>query len=307
MKRKFGGLVLSGLFLMISLLFTGCINSSKGLSYESDGQFRYHGGEKSYTIIGAEDNLPETVYVPSHYKGKEIVKYYSSYTVPSAHTIVPDNRHYWLYLDNVKRVYFPYNCDKTYFDWSDKIGSKSLIEQFYTSDDFGLQSFLNRANDLYFLSKPEIASLNFFVRETSYRKCVSEISEYLKDEYIAQFYDVQEEEYKLTMTKGYQDEQEYVRIFEFKLQIANTSYLFNYEGAPNDGYFFINEFGYGSKIENTPYQPIREGYTFGGWYKEAECKNEWNFDEDRLPQETHDETGSTEFIETKVYAKWIKK
>ena len=306
MRKKISALILSGIFVVMSMFLTGCINSSNELSYESDGRFRYYGGKKSYTIIGAEENLPETVYVPSHYKGKEIVKYYTSYTVPSIHTIVPDNRHYFLYLDNVKRAYFPYNCDRDYFDRSQALGSKSLTEQFYVSDGFGLQNFIKRTNDLYFLSKPELASLNFFVREALYRKCVVEILEYLKDEYIAKFYIFQEEKYKLKMKKEYQDEHEYIKIFEFQLQIANTSYLFNYEGSPNDGYFFINDFEYGKKIENTPYEPMREGYTFGGWYKEAECKNEWNFDEDKLPEAKYDEDGNVEFVETKLYAKWIK-
>ena len=93
----------------------------------------------------------------------------------------------------------------------------------------------------------------------------------------------------------------------FQIEKSNTSYLFNYEDAPNEGYFFINEFEHGGKIENTPYEPIREGYTFGGWYKESACTNEWNFDEDKLPEAEHDEDGNLKFVETKLYAKWIKK
>lgn len=45
--------------------------------------------------------------------------------------------------------------------------------------------------------------------------------------------------------------------------------MFNYIGAPNDGYFFINDFERGGLIEDTPYEPQQEGYTFGGWYKDA--------------------------------------
>ena len=307
MRKKIGILVLSGLFLMISILFTGCLSGKDdGLSYESDGQFRYHGGEKSYTIIRAEENLPETVYVPSHYKGKEIVKYYSSYTVPSIHTIMPDNRHYFLYLDNVKRAYFPYNCDRDYFDWTDKIGSKSLTEQFYVSDGFELIDLINRADELYSLSKVEIVSGSFFVRAVEYEKCIAAILEFMKDEFQAQFFTFQEGKYRLSMRKDYRKDHQYVGHTEFQIQIANTSYLFNYDKAPNDGYFFINEFEYGGKIENTPYEPIREGYTFGGWYKESACTNEWNFDEDKLPKAEYDEDGNLQFVETKLYAKWIK-
>lgn len=41
-----------------------------------------------------------------------------------------------------------------------------------------------------------------------------------------------------------------------------------------------------------PADPIREGYTFGGWYKEAECTNAWNFISDVV---TENQT---------LYAKW---
>ncbi len=92
-----------------------------------------------------------------------------------------------------------------------------------------------------------------------------------------------------------------------RYQIANTSYQFNYEGAPNEGYFYINDFARGGKIEGTPYEPQREGYTFGGWYKEPECVNKWDFETDKLPEATYDEEGYiTDFVETKLYAAWIK-
>ena len=41
-----------------------------------------------------------------------------------------------------------------------------------------------------------------------------------------------------------------------------------------------------------PPKPIRIGYVFGGWYKEAACINEWNFSEDRMASDTT------------IYAKW---
>ena len=63
---------------------------------------------------------------------------------------------------------------------------------------------------------------------------------------------------------------------------------------------------YGEKIENTPYEPMREGYTFGGWYKEAECINVWNFEQDTLPETLYNENNEEVYQETKLYAKWIK-
>ncbi|MBR2646808.1 MAG: InlB B-repeat-containing protein [Clostridia bacterium] len=94
--------------------------------------------------------------------------------------------------------------------------------------------------------------------------------------------------------------------YNFKICKANTAYMFNYENCPNDGYFFINDFEYGATIENAPYEPIRNGYTFGGWYKESECINAWDFETDTLPQAQYDEAGREIYQETKLYAKWIK-
>ena len=126
----------------------------------------------------------------------------------------------------------------------------------------------------------------------------------MEDDHNAKFFIFKEGKYRCMIRQEYWRNNEYIGCFEFQLQVTNTSYLFNYEGAPNDGYFFINDFGYGGKIENTPYEPKREGYTFGGWYKEPECINAWNFDEDKLPEAKQDEEGNAEFVETKLYAKW---
>lgn len=73
--------------------------------------------------------------------------------------------------------------------------------------------------------------------------------------------------------------------------------MFNYDEAPNEGYFFINDYPVGEMIENTPYEPVRERYTFAGWYKEAECLNVWNFGTDTYPE------AATSVL---LYAKWDK-
>ena len=87
---------------------------------------------------------------------------------------------------------------------------------------------------------------------------------------------------------------------------ANVSYYYNYENAPNDGYFWIDNYEYGETIEYIPEQPIRDGYTFGGWYRDSACVNEWNFECDTLPQAQYDEQEKEIYQETKLYAKWIK-
>ena len=49
--------------------------------------------------------------------------------------------------------------------------------------------------------------------------------------------------------------------------------------------------------DSPPPAPEREGYTFGGWYTEAECVNEWNFD--TVPQIAEGE-------QLRLYAGWEK-
>ncbi|MBO6263496.1 MAG: InlB B-repeat-containing protein [Clostridia bacterium] len=64
---------------------------------------------------------------------------------------------------------------------------------------------------------------------------------------------------------------------------------------------------YGTTIKDTPYYPLREGYGFTGWYKEPECINKWDFENNTLPTVEYDEEGNpTEYIETKLYAGWQK-
>lgn len=85
---------------------------------------------------------------------------------------------------------------------------------------------------------------------------------------------------------------------------ANVVYDINYETEYK--YHCVDNYEYGSLIEIVPPDPEREGYTFGGWYKEAECVNKWDYVKDTLPEEILDEDGNTVFQETALYAKWLK-
>ncbi len=59
-----------------------------------------------------------------------------------------------------------------------------------------------------------------------------------------------------------------------KFYSANVSYYYNYEGAPNDGYYWVDDLNLGDRIKTIPDHPQREKYKFCGWYKEKECINE---------------------------------
>jgi hypothetical protein len=85
---------------------------------------------------------------------------------------------------------------------------------------------------------------------------------------------------------------------------ADISYYYNYSDAPNNGYYWIDDYEYGGMITFVPPQVARDGYSFVGWYKEAECVNIWNFAEDRLPQAQYNEDDGIIYQETKLYARW---
>lgn len=87
-----------------------------------------------------------------------------------------------------------------------------------------------------------------------------------------------------------------------EIKPANVSFMNNYE---NGGYYLVDNCDYGSIIGFVPPEPTREGYTFGGWYKEPECINKWDFETDTLPEQIFDEEGKEIYQETKLYAKWL--
>ena len=91
-----------------------------------------------------------------------------------------------------------------------------------------------------------------------------------------------------------------------RMHMANVSYYYNYEDAPNEDYYWIDNYTYGDKIDYIPEIPIREGYTFNGWYKDSECIYPWDFEVDKTPDALYDEQGVEVYQETKLYAKWSK-
>ena len=86
------------------------------------------------------------------------------------------------------------------------------------------------------------------------------------------------------------------RYFRGSLLKANVSYYLNY--AENN-YYYIDYYENGEKILYIPPEPQRTGYSFGGWFKESDCVNQWNFDTDtvQITEEGQD---------VKLYAKWIQ-
>ncbi len=89
--------------------------------------------------------------------------------------------------------------------------------------------------------------------------------------------------------------------------IGNISYLNNYEGSPNEGYYWVDSYDE-SIVTFIPPEPQRAGYIFDGWYKEEECINRWDFEKDTTGKEIKlsSFSESTKYEITYLYAKWIE-
>ncbi len=85
------------------------------------------------------------------------------------------------------------------------------------------------------------------------------------------------------------------------LRPANVTFLLGYNDRPEHDVHWIDDIAYGSKIEQLPPKPVREGYEFGGWHKDSECAVLWNFDSDTVF------SPEGEYHENILYAKWTDK
>ena len=279
--------------------FSGCDIKTSHDYFISDGDFVYIDmsdfgpanepkEEDCYAIVGTNpQGLKEDIYVPAYYKDKVV-----RYTWIEENWTFAENR-FGLNVGNADSVYFPYTHKVftrgtgAYFAVYTRLGSERPKYCYFTGCEEEYIPFIKLAVYAHYSYGYYGGSSGNYVTKKMYQS---------KKELYGQDYNIIEIcNYKF-----------YVEGYDPFIQIANTSYMFNYEGEPNDGYFFINEFERGGLIENTPYEPRREGYRFAGWYKEPECVNAWDFCKDTLPEAEYDEEGNLLFVETKLYAKWVQ-
>lgn len=113
-----------------------------------------------------------------------------------------------------------------------------------------------------------------------------------------------------------------LNLSDYIIKLANVSYMYNFDGAEDDGYYWVDSYN-NELITFIPPEPTREGYTFNGWYKESECINLWDFETDKTANELIVDYKSVpnyrndyspkeppQYDENdgiKLYAKWIKK
>ena len=290
MKKKIKAL-LCLIFSCICFMTIGCrplFEIYHPPEVEWDGRFLYYlsgyDGNPYYYILGSEPELGvksevlDKLYIPSHYKGVRVDGFrcgFDGYDEKLGEVV-----HYTFGLDitPVKEIYCPYYMNSDIF-----LGERNFRKMVMT--------MIERVDDaIYPGSTVETMSyipnitFEYVVQYAKNQRRIQII--WLKD-YALYCYD------------------EHVGLYRY-IYKSNTAYMFNYEGSPNEDYYFINDFERGGLIENTPYEPIREGYEFCGWYKESECITKWDFTTDVLPAPTYDENGELEYVETKLYAKWNK-
>lgn len=109
---------------------------------------------------------------------------------------------------------------------------------------------------------------------------------------------------------GYNYYVQFVKPYESNLTnyIANVSYMYNYAGAENEGYYWVDSYDE-AVITFIPPDPERLGYLFGGWYKEPACITPWNFETDKTGElivldGSHGDYDTYEGAY--LYAKWVR-
>jgi len=117
--------------------------------------------------------------------------------------------------------------------------------------------------------------------------------------------------YKLTLERD--------GLLNCKYHLANIQFMYNYEEAPNEGYYWIDDLETGETLSYMPKDPTREGYTFGGWYADSECTTPYDFTAPSVKKECVPFDRTSEDLnyvkspynypkdyETYIYAKWIE-
>ena len=303
--NKIKRIIAFALSCMTIFCVTSCKKKSIYTRVENEGYAYYYNEEKDYYYITGdkEENNPSCWIIEPYLNGKE-VKYFGRFYGggwTTAGVLVPS-------LINVKELYLPYNMlVPTSLAGSIDLRSMPELPQKVflvnnAKDNEKVNGRTQGTNGFWLFASEKYAQKDplreIYFTPIGYEYRIEE----LNDQYP---WTEGTKEYTNGEYHFYLENTNYVNWY-IKICKANTSYMFNYDNSPNDDYFFIRDYEYGVAIENTPYEPIREGYTFEGWYKEPECINAWDFETDTLPETLYNENNEEVYQETKLYAKWIE-
>ena len=270
------------LTLSVNLFGCNCYLTGKGLV--ADDYFIYWiSGDGSFAgLIGLTElgRQQEYLIVPQYVDGVIPVEQVGGTTNQLKHVIKEYGEDCAGFNSSVlKRIYVPFYLEEIWVN-EEEVGDKAR-------DDFNIM----------FLGANEYAQHDFTRMKISY-KAYADYSDYVGEP----------DNCKITLR--YEDSG---RMFSFLP--ANVAYLYNYEEAPNEGGYWVDDYD-GEVISYVPENPVREGYTFDGWYKEPECINKWDFAKDIVPKKiiknyVSKETGHNyvkyEYKQTSLYAKWSQK
>ena len=252
---------------------------------EWDGRFLYYPYQNNYAIVGTEpefgkktEGTIDKLYLPYYHNGKQVIYYSYSFRYDTK------LKSFGVDISMVNEIYFPYQ----HIGW-DMFGVGNP-HTYYVPSTHIVQE------DVYTIPTTSSTLKTYIPHSMLTRYCI-----YIK-QYHPELFNIHKETDWYIIFEREDDLSQTERI----LYKANTAYMFNYEISPNNDYYFINNFERGGLIENTPYEPYREGYTFTGWYKDSECTQKWDFEVDTLPEPTYDENGELEYVETRLYAGWNK-
>ena len=220
--------------------------------------------DSTIAVTYVSDNGSDKVYIPDTAFGKQVNSLGNIAMFFGA-----DDTHPGFSLSSAERVYLPWSIEKK-------------------CSPYLVSGPIDRTNELVFLWASNSTSVATFDELHIGHPIIYVVTSLGYEKIISEEWDVQND---------YIEEK-----VNFVLP-ANIAYFFNYEENPNEGYFFVDLLEETGKLTPPPYNPHREGYTFEGWYKDAECTEAWDFAKDEV-KITFDEDGNRIYEEVKLYAKW---
>ena len=290
-------------------------------TFETYGDYEIcvHDGKYCSVVNYLNETPQDVLHIPNEIEGYVVDNLFTKFLWTEALMMAPSNQ-YCFYTFNGQKVVFLKRQlfdEDHYSGWHFEVIEGQIKVNVgrvvYTPNQLRDYEIGEVSISMYFegTEKMFIPSVSDYVYYslTSSKSYGEDVTFYVTDELFhwLRLYGIETNDFKDAMNATYRLEKVY-EDSDVKgpvTQIANTCFMYNYCGAPNGGYYFINEYERGGLIEE-PEQLFRRGAFFTGWYKEPECINPWNFETDTLPEAEYDENGELVFVETILYAGWNK-